>query len=113
MEEVKRTGDEMANLSKIFADDPCSKSKREQMIIAARVLLASVTHLLILADRVDVQFILKSISLVENDLQHIYNAKNQGELNQFYKQYGKDINDLNYYTQHRQQVKSFFFKDFF
>ena len=97
----------MANLSKIFADDPCSKSKREQMIIAARALLASVTRLLILADQVDVQLILKSISLVENDLQHIYNAKNQEELNQFYKQYGKNINDLNYYTQQRQQVKIF------
>jgi len=79
MEEVKRTGthrshsdrnisrfqgDEMAVLSKEFADDPCSKSKRQQMIIAARALLTSVTHLLILADLVDVQLILKSIRLV-------------------------------------------------
>jgi catenin alpha len=98
----------MANVSKIFADDPCSKLKREQMIITARILLASVTHLLILADRVDVQFILKSISIVKNDLQHIFNASNQEELNQFYKQYGKDINDLNHHTQRRQQVKLFF-----
>lgn len=95
----------MANLSKIFADDPCSKSKREQMIIAARILLASVTRLLLLADRVDVQFILKSISHVENDLKSIYNVKNLEELNQIYKQYGKDVHDLNHYTQQRQQVK--------
>jgi catenin alpha len=57
-------GDEMAGLSKEFADDPCSKSKREQMIIAARALLSSVTRLLILADHVDVKLILKSIRLV-------------------------------------------------
>jgi hypothetical protein len=54
----------MAVLSKEFADDPCSKPKRQQMIIAARALLTSVTHLLILADLVDVQLILKSIRLV-------------------------------------------------
>jgi hypothetical protein len=58
------TGDEMAVLSKEFADDPCSKPKRQQMIVAARALLTSVTHLLILADLVDVQLILKSIRLV-------------------------------------------------
>lgn len=54
----------MAVLSKEFADDPCSKTKRQQMIVAARALLTSVTHLLILADLVDVQLILKSIRLV-------------------------------------------------
>ena len=54
----------MAVLSKEFADDPCSKSKRQQMIIAARALLTAVTQLLILADLVDVQLILKSIRLV-------------------------------------------------
>jgi catenin alpha len=99
----------MADVSKIFADDPCSKSKREQMIITARVLLASVTRLLILADHVDIQLILKFLSLVENDLQNIYNASNQEELNQFYKHYEKNITDLNHHTQRRQQVKSFRF----
>ena len=54
----------MAALSKEFADDPCSKTKRQQMIVAARALLTSVTQLLILADLVDVQLILKSIRLV-------------------------------------------------
>jgi catenin alpha len=57
----------MAVLSKEFADDPCSKPKRQQMILAARALLTSVTRLLILADLVDVQLILKSIRLVCSD----------------------------------------------
>ncbi|CAF1407511.1 unnamed protein product [Rotaria magnacalcarata] len=103
MKEVKRTGDEMVILSKEFADDPCSKVKREKMITAARALLTSVTHLLILADLVDVQSILKSIRLLEDDLQHIRDAANQEELNHFYQQYGKDINDLNHHAQRRQQ----------
>ncbi|CAF3798953.1 unnamed protein product [Rotaria magnacalcarata] len=102
MEDVKRTGDEMAVLSKEFADDPCSKPKRQQMIVAARALLTSVTHLLILADLVDVQLILKSIRLVEDDLQHIHDASNQEELVHFYKQYGKDIIDLSQHAQRRQ-----------
>lgn len=54
----------MVVLSKDFADDPCSKAKRENMIAAARSLLSSVTQLLILADLVDVQSILQSIRLV-------------------------------------------------
>ncbi|CAF1023466.1 unnamed protein product [Adineta ricciae] len=103
MNEVKRAGDEMAVLSKGFADDPCSKSKREQMIIAARALLSSVTRLLMLADYVDVQLILNSIRLVENDLQQIHDAANQDELVQFYKQYGKDVSNLSYHAQRRQQ----------
>jgi catenin alpha len=107
MKEVKRAGDEMADRSKIFADDPCSKTKREQMITAARVLLTSVTRLLLLADRADVQLILKSIALVEKDLQLIFKASNQDELLQFYKQYGKDVNELNLHTQRRQQVNDF------
>jgi catenin alpha len=117
----------MAVLSKEFADDPCSKPKRQQMILAARALLTSVTRLLILADLVDVQLILKSIRLVcsdktdlffflemifsllkvEDDLQHIHDASNQEELVHFYKQYGKDIVDLSQHAQRRQQVESF------
>ena len=58
----------MVVLSKEFANDPCSKIKREKVIKTARTLLASVTHLLILADFVDVQFILKSIRLVCSSL---------------------------------------------
>lgn len=41
---------------------------------------------------------------VEDDLQHIYDASNQEELIHFYKQYGKDIIDLNSHAQRRQQV---------
>ena len=107
IKEVKRAGDEMADLSKTFTDDPCSKPKREQMIGAARALLASVTRLLLLADRVDVQLILKSISLVEQDLQRISKAANQEELMHLYKQYGKDMNELNLHIQRRQQVRFF------
>ena len=47
------------------------------------------------------------ISQVEDDLQHIHDASNQEELVHFYKQYGKDIVDLNQHAQRRQQVKSF------
>lgn len=104
IEEVRRSGDQMAELSKAFADDPCSKPKREEMIIAARVLLTSVTRLLLLADRVDVQLILKSLSLVEKDLQQIVKATNQEDLMRFYKQYEKDFQDFNLHAYRRQQV---------
>ena len=112
IEEVRRSGDQMAELSKVFADDPCSKPKREEMIIAARVLLTSVTRLLLLADRVDVQMILKSLSLVEKDLQQIVKATNQEDLMRFYKQYEKDLQEFNLHAHRRQQVtKRFYWKE--
>lgn len=106
IEEVQRSGDRMAELSKAFADDPCSKPKREEMIIAARVLLTSVTRLLLLADRVDVQMILKSLSFVEKDLQQIVKATNQEDLMRFYKQYEKDFQEFNLHAHRRQQVEN-------
>ena len=41
---------------------------------------------------------------MENDLQQIHDAANQDELVQFYKQYGKDVSNLSYHAQRRQQV---------
>mgnify|MGYP001152016592 CR=1 FL=1 len=93
----------MAELSKIFADDPCAKTKREQMIIAARALLTSVTRLLLLADQIDIDYLLKSLSLVDKDLQSIWKSTNQEELLKFYKQYERNLHDFYRQSQHRQQ----------
>lgn len=50
--------------AKEFADDPCSSSKRANMIRAARTLLSSVTRLLCIADMADVYRLLASLKLV-------------------------------------------------
>uniref|UniRef100_A0A915J2A3 Uncharacterized protein n=1 Tax=Romanomermis culicivorax TaxID=13658 RepID=A0A915J2A3_ROMCU len=50
----------MIEASKIFAKDPCSSQKRQEMVAAARFLLSTVTRLLIVADMVDVHLLLKA-----------------------------------------------------
>lgn len=47
-----------------FADDPCYLPKREAVVQAARALLAAVTRLLILADMIDVMYLLQHVSAV-------------------------------------------------
>ncbi|OBS82212.1 hypothetical protein A6R68_23798, partial [Neotoma lepida] len=45
-----------------FTDDPCYLPKREAVVQAARALLAAVTRLLILADMIDVMYLLQHVS---------------------------------------------------
>lgn len=70
----------MSIAAKEFSEDPCSSLKRGNMIRAARNLLSAVTRLLILADMVDVHQLLKSLNIVENDLEQLKNASSQSEL---------------------------------
>ncbi len=50
--------------SREFGAAPCSSVKRTRMVSAARALLSAVTRLLILADMVDVQLLIRAIKAV-------------------------------------------------
>lgn len=80
VDEVRKTGQSMSIAAREFADDPCSSLKRGNMVRAARNLLSCVTRLLILADMVDVHCLLKSLEIVEDDLDKLRNASSQDEL---------------------------------
>lgn len=80
VDEVKKTGDSMSIAAREFSEDPCSSLKRGNMVRAARNLLSAVTRLLILADMVDVHLLLKSLHIVEGDLNKLKNASSQDEL---------------------------------
>jgi len=84
----------MTDASREFADDPCSSQKRGNMVRAARALLSAVTRLLILADMVDVQLLLRSLRIVEGDLERLKTATNQEELMDGLKNFGKSTNNL-------------------
>ncbi|KAK3609215.1 hypothetical protein CHS0354_035155 [Potamilus streckersoni] len=102
VEEVKKTGDAMKEASEEFASDPCSSMKRGAMVRAARALLSSVTRLLILADMVDVHLLLKSLRVVEGDLERIKNAASQQELMDSFKNFGRSVVDLSERAAQRQ-----------
>lgn len=73
------------------------------MVRAARNLLSAVTRLLILADMVDVHLLLKSLHVVEEDLQKLKNASSQGELLENIKQFGRNASELMNQAAKRQQ----------
>jgi catenin alpha len=80
VDEVRKTGSGMSLAAREFSEDPCSSLKRGNMVRAARNLLSAVTRLLILADMVDVHLLLKSLHVVEDDLDKLRNASSQDEL---------------------------------
>ncbi|XP_061194610.1 catenin alpha-2-like isoform X4 [Saccostrea echinata] len=94
VDEVRKTGEVMRDASTEFAAEPCSLSKRGAMVRAARALLSAVTRLLILADMVDVHLLLKSLRMVEGDLDRVRNATSQQELMSSFKDLGESLVDL-------------------
>ena len=94
VDEVRKSGEIMSVASREFAADPCSSAKRGSMVRAARALLTAVTRLLILADMVDVHRLLRSLRVVEADLERMQNASSQQELMDSYRQFGADANNL-------------------
>lgn len=80
IEDVRQTGQTMSLMSRKFAEDPCSSAKRADIVKAARPLLLAVTRLLIVADMIDVQRLLSSVKVVENDLMNLKNAFSQQEV---------------------------------
>ena len=64
VDEVRISGEVMSAASREFVADPCTTIKRGNMVRAARSLLSAVTRLLILADEVDVQKLLRSLRVV-------------------------------------------------
>ena len=77
----------MSRASREFAEDPCSSVKRGAMVKAARNLLSAVTRLLILADMVDVDRLLRSLSGVQEELEKLRNC-NHADLADTFRRFG-------------------------
>ncbi|XP_022232289.1 catenin alpha isoform X2 [Drosophila obscura] len=103
VDEVRKTGDAMSIAAREFSEDPCSSLKRGNMVRAARNLLSAVTRLLILADMVDVHLLLKSLHIVEDDLNKLKNASSQDELMENMRQFGRNAGELIKQAAKRQQ----------
>uniref|UniRef100_T1GK55 Vinculin n=1 Tax=Megaselia scalaris TaxID=36166 RepID=T1GK55_MEGSC len=92
--EVRKSGNEMSVASREFSEDPCSSVKRTNMVRAARNFLSTVTRLLILADMVDVHVLLKSLNIVQSDLDKVKNALSQDELLNNMRDFDRNANEL-------------------
>ncbi|KAK6639275.1 hypothetical protein RUM43_007547 [Polyplax serrata] len=112
VEEVRKTGEAMSLAAREFADDPCLSVKRGNMVRAARHLLSAVTRLLILADMVDVHLLLKSLRVVEDDLEKVKNATSHSELVDSIRAFGKNASELmNLAAKRQQELKDSHLRD--
>lgn len=93
----------MSLAAREFSEDPCSSLKRGNMVRAARNLLSAVTRLLILADMVDVHLLLKSLRVVEDDLEKLKNVSSQSELEHNIEAFNRNANELINQAAKRQQ----------
>uniref|UniRef100_A0A5S6Q1X4 Vinculin n=1 Tax=Trichuris muris TaxID=70415 RepID=A0A5S6Q1X4_TRIMR len=94
LNEVKATGNDMVNASREFAADPTSSNRRVTMIKAARALLSSVTRLLIVADMIDVQYIVQRMKNAQSTLDNLNKATSQQEVQEKFRDFKKQIDHL-------------------
>lgn len=92
--DVRDSGNQMAETSRDFANDPLSSHKRMIMIKASRDLLNSISRLLTIADMIDVNILLRTIQIVQQDLNNLKNSSNQDELTHHFKNYGRNLIEL-------------------
>lgn len=94
VDEVRKHGGAMSAAASEFSEDPCSSAKRSGMVRASRSLLSAVTRLLVLADMVDVHLLLKSLYVVEGDLDKLQTVSSQDELVANMRQFGRNAAEL-------------------
>lgn len=94
IENVRACGNVMAETSRDFANDPLTSQKRLIMVKASRDLLNAISRLLSIADMIDVNLLMRSIQVVQQDLANLKNSSNQDELTHHFKNYGRDLIEL-------------------
>ena len=80
VEEVKKAGSSLNSKAIIFASKPLDQESRTVMLESARVLLSSVTKLLLLADFIDVQKIIINIKTAEKCLKNLNTVSDRTNL---------------------------------
>ncbi|MBN3272919.1 CTNA3 protein, partial [Polyodon spathula] len=103
VEEVRRESISLTRTAREFTEDPCHLSKREAVVQAARALLAAVTRLLILADIIDVIFLLQYLTTVQKTFDFLRATSNKAELKKANQKFGKELEVLDKLAYKRQQ----------
>ncbi|XP_041346008.1 catenin alpha-3 isoform X2 [Pyrgilauda ruficollis] len=86
-----------------FTSDPCSLPRRQAVVPAARSLLAAVTRLLVLADMVDVAYLLQHLAVFQRTFESLKNVSSKSDLQKTYQKFQKDLENLDYLAYKRQQ----------
>ncbi|XP_023785960.1 catenin alpha-3 isoform X1 [Cyanistes caeruleus] len=101
--DVRKESQALQVSAEAFTSDPCSLPRRQAVVPAARALLAAVTRLLILADMVDVAYLLQHLSAFQRTFESLRNVSSKSDLQKTYQKFQKDLENLDYLAYKRQQ----------
>ncbi|NWW44732.1 CTNA3 protein, partial [Pedionomus torquatus] len=101
--DVQKESQALKVSAEAFTSDPCYLPKRQAVVQAARSLLAAVTRLLILADMVDVAYLLKHLTVFQRTFESLRNVSSKSDLQKTYQKFRKDLENLDYLAYKRQQ----------
>ncbi|KAM7169902.1 catenin alpha-3 [Macrochelys suwanniensis] len=103
LDDVRKESEALSVSAREFTNDPCYLPKRKAVVQAARFLLAAVTRLLILADMIDVAYLLQHLKVFQRTYESLRNVSSKSELQKTYQKLGKDLENLDYLAYRRQQ----------
>ncbi|XP_019142179.1 catenin alpha-3 isoform X2 [Corvus cornix cornix] len=101
--DVRKESQALRVSAEAFTSDPCSLPRRQAVVPAARSLLAAVTRLLILADMVDVAYLLQHLTAFQRTFESLRNVSSKSDLQKTYQKFRKDLENLDYLAYKRQQ----------
>ncbi|XP_009635270.1 catenin alpha-3 [Egretta garzetta] len=101
--DVRKESQALKVSAEAFTSDPCYLPKRQAVVQAARSLLAAVTRLLILADMVDVAYLLEHLTVFQRTFESLRNVSSKSDLQKTYQKFRKDLENLDYLAYKRQQ----------
>ncbi|KAM6130421.1 LOW QUALITY PROTEIN: catenin alpha-3 [Phoenicopterus ruber ruber] len=101
--DVQKESQALKVSAEAFTSDPCYLPKRQAVVQAARSLLTAVTRLLILADMVDVAYLLEHLTVFQRTFESLRNVSSKSDLQKTYQKFRKDLENLDYLAYKRQQ----------
>ncbi|KAM6203733.1 catenin alpha-3 [Sarcoramphus papa] len=101
--DVQKESQTLKVSAEAFTSDPCYLPKRQAVVQAARSLLTAVTRLLILADMVDVAYLLEHLTVFQRTFESLRNVSSKSDLQKTYQKFRKDLENLDYLAYKRQQ----------
>nr|XP_009674305.1 PREDICTED: catenin alpha-3 isoform X2 [Struthio camelus australis]XP_009674313.1 PREDICTED: catenin alpha-3 isoform X2 [Struthio camelus australis]XP_009674321.1 PREDICTED: catenin alpha-3 isoform X2 [Struthio camelus australis]XP_009674328.1 PREDICTED: catenin alpha-3 isoform X2 [Struthio camelus australis] len=103
LHDVRKESQALKVSAEEFTSDPCYLPKRQAVVQAARSLLAAVTRLLVLADMVDVAYLLEHLTVFQRAFESLRNVSSKSDLQKTYQKFQKDLENLDYLAYKRQQ----------
>ncbi|XP_065494872.1 catenin alpha-3 isoform X2 [Caloenas nicobarica] len=101
--DVQKESQALKVSAEAFTSDPCYLPKRQAVVQAARSLLTAVTRLLILADLVDVAYLLEHLTVFQRTFESLRSVSSKSNLQKTYQKFRKDLENLDYLAYKRQQ----------